>query len=156
MPRYVFGFTFAALSSLIVLVSISCTTGKVSNRTGYGSPTLEQELVNDHLFKVTKYAEDNTYGYSPENPVMVGGPEDGPKNERRFLHALAGPNGETLDYFRLGSCCPFPTEKGFMGGGLLDMYEINYEGCEEPVVLFINMYDSDKLRAPVGFTLKYE
>ncbi|WP_255345422.1 hypothetical protein [Pontibacter sp. BAB1700] len=41
-----------------------------------------------------------------------------------------------------------------MGGGLLDKYSITYEGLAEPIILYINMYDSDKLKVPVGFTLK--
>lgn len=41
-----------------------------------------------------------------------------------------------------------------MGGGLLDIYEVSYEGLEKPVVIYINMYDAGELKAPVG--LKYK
>ena len=66
----------------------------------------------------------------------------------------AGPNGEESSYVRVGSCCPFNTPNGLMGGGLLDRYEIKWSGQTAPVYLYLNMYDKDELKAPVGFTIK--
>jgi len=123
----------------------------------YGSPNLKQELVNDQTFKIEDYSHDKTYGYSQENPVMVGGSaiSEGPKNERRFLNALAGSNGEEITYYRLGSCCNFTTKNsGFSNTGLLDKYSISYKGLKKDLVLYLNMYDSDTLKVPVGFQLK--
>jgi len=105
-------------------------------------------------FTLTVFSTDSTYGYSAANPIKVGGTEKGPANERKFLNALAGPNGETIRYERLGSCCPFDSPNGFMGGGLLDKYEIKWSGQAKPVILYINMYDYDALKVPVGFTVK--
>jgi hypothetical protein len=84
---------------------------------------------------------------------MVGGISEGPKNERRFLNALAGPNGEKISYNRLGSCCPFNT-KNSPFGGMLDKYEITYPGLEKSLIIYINMYDSKELVVPVGLKLK--
>lgn len=42
---------------------------------------------------------------------------------------------------------------GFMGRGLLDVYEVTYDGLPEPVELYLNLYDYEQPRAPVGFTL---
>ena len=83
----------------------------------------------------------------------MGGTKEssGPVNERRFLNALLGPNGETVTYVRKGSCCAFKSPNGFNGVGLLDRYEVTYDGFETPVILFINMYDYGELKAPVGF-----
>lgn len=121
----------------------------------YGSPNLKQELIDDHTFKIELYSSDKTYGYTEKNPIMVGGNNEGPKNERRFLNALTGPNGEEIEYLRIGSCCNFRTRNSsFGGGGLLDMYNINYEGLKDDLVLYINMYDSDTLKVPVGLELK--
>ncbi|MCL2626077.1 MAG: hypothetical protein FWD46_04580 [Cystobacterineae bacterium] len=125
--------------------------------TGYGSPQVEQEWVDEQSFRIREYAADKTYGYSKKNPIMVGGAHEyqGPQNERRFLNALTGPKGEPIRYQRLGSCCPFYTRNGLIqDGGLLDMYEVSYEGLAAPVILYINMYDSDVLKVPLGFELK--
>jgi len=118
---------------------------------------VKQELVNDQMFLIKEYTTDKTYGYTEENPIMVGGGNEGPKNERRFLNALAGPKGEQITYQRLGSCCHFYTKNGtYSDTGLLDMYEITYKNIGAPIKLYINMYDSDTLKVPVGFTLKKE
>lgn len=114
-------------------------------------------LQNSNAFKLFGISEDGTYGYSEKNPIKVGGAtnSEGPKNEQRYLNALAGPNGEEISYKRLGSCCAFETENGFMGGGLLDRYEVKWKGGKKPVIIFINMYDMDdkELKAPKGLTL---
>jgi len=103
---------------------------------------------------VTIVSTDNTYGYTEGNPIKVGGTESGPANERKYLNTLAGPNGEEISYVRVGSCCPFNTPNGLMGGGLLDRYEIKWSGQTAPVYLYLNMYDKEELKAPVGFTIK--
>ena len=95
-------------------------------------------------------AED-TYGLVPENPVRVGG---GPSGERAYLSALRGPRGEPVRFQRLGSCCAFETPHGFNGRGLLDQYEVTYDGLEAPVVLYLDMYDAQAVRAPPGFRLE--
>lgn len=99
------------------------------------------------------------YGYTEEDPIKVGSEQinDGPANERAYLDNLTGPNGEPISYSRIGSCCEFETENSPFGGGLLDKYEITYEGIEEPVILYLNMYDPDedgKVEAPEGFKLE--
>lgn len=43
-----------------------------------------------------------------------------------------------------------------MGGGLLDVYEITYDGLDKPIELYINMYDYNDPMIPVGFTPKKE
>jgi len=99
-------------------------------------------------------SEDPTYGYNQENPIKVGGVKEhqGPENERRYLEALRGPTGQKISYNRVGSCCPFDAPDGFLGGGMLDIYEVTYEGVKTPVRLYLNMYDRDRLLAPRGFS----
>lgn len=99
------------------------------------------------------------FGRSPETPILVGGlsGQSGPASERAYLDRLRGPNGEAVTYERNGSCCPFPTENSPFGdAGLLDVYEVRYEGARRPIILYLNMYDPapDTLRAPEGFILK--
>ena len=136
--------------------------GKTSINLGYGSPRVKQELVDDRTFLLKEFSNDSTYGYTENNPIMVGGAreKEGPKNEQRFLNALAGPLGLPVIYKRVGSCCTFQTENGNLGGdgiirGVLDMYEVMHDSSNAPVILYINMYDSDVLKVPVGgFTIK--
>lgn len=102
----------------------------------------------------TEVNTDATYGFTEKNPIKVGGVENGPLNERQFLNSLSGPNGETVSYDRVGSCCEFATRNSPLGGGLLDMYKVSYEGKKDTVTMYLNMYDKAKLKAPVGFKFK--
>ena len=99
-------------------------------------------------------AHDKTYGYTQTNPIKVGGVESdaGPLRAREFLLALRGPHGEMIKYMRKGSCCPFPSQNGLMGGGLLDMYQVTYEGIHQPILLYFNMYDYVAPQVPPGFS----
>jgi hypothetical protein len=141
------------------IVLISCNATKKSSTISYGNPNVKQALIDEYTFKIEYFSNDPTYGYTQENPIMVGGAltSEGPLNERRFLNALTGPNGEELTYRRLGSCCIFSTKNStFQNSGLLDMYSITYSGLKEPITLYINMYDSDILKVPINFNLKYK
>jgi hypothetical protein len=132
-------YTLPLLLGLILLAS--CGTSK--------------EVLPRGPIKISKVTKDSTYG-SEKNPIMVGGVADskGPSNERAYLDLLLGPNGEEISYKRIESCCSFKSERGFMGKGLLDVYEIRYEGLKKPIFLYINMYDYSTLYAPVGFTIR--
>ncbi|MCA6075431.1 hypothetical protein [Fulvivirga sedimenti] len=114
---------------------------------------LEQGNQGIQLFGISS---DISYGYSANNPVNIGGDDLslGAIRQRLFLNSLAGPEGQSLKYMRIGSCCTFETEHGFDGMGLLDKYQITWEGQSEPVVLYLNMYDPGEIRAPVGFTVR--
>lgn len=117
----------------------------------------QARLLNNNTFELKEISDDETYGYTEKNPIMVGGVKssEGPLNERRFLNALMGPDGEEVEYVRKGSCCPFTTPNGFINnGGLLDRYEVTYQGLAKPVYVYINMYDFGILKAPKGFTFK--
>ena len=145
---------------LAICFFMSCSSSrKATSNNVYSSNTPTQSaspfpMLNNYTFKLTEISTDETYGYTTENPVKVGGVGWGPENERRYLNALTGPNGEEITYHRLGSCCPFNTPNGIMGGGMLDRYEIKYKGLSKPIIIYINMYDQDHLKAPKG--LKYK
>lgn len=138
---------------LIILTTVLSCSQNISGR-NYGSPNVKQELLDEKTLKITQYSTDKSYGYTAKNPIMVGGLNEGPLNELRFLNALTGPNGEMLQYNRLGSCCAFNTENSELGGGMLDQFSVTYEGLENSLVLYLNMYDSDTLKVPVGLELK--
>lgn len=152
MKNFIFSILFIALAS----VMFSCSGLKKTTTYHTFETGKMTELLDHYTFYISEYSSDPEYGYSQEKPVMVGGVEklEGPMNERRYLNALAGPYGEIISYTRLGSCCHFRSPRGFSGGGLLDIYEITWEGQETPVRLYLNMYDYGDLKVPVGFTLK--
>ncbi len=97
-------------------------------------------------------AADPEYGYTPEKPIKVGGVTEGPARERAFLAELRGPEGETVRFERLGSCCPFPSRNGIMGSGLLDIYLVWTGSSTEPKTLYLNMYEYEAPMVPLGFT----
>lgn len=101
---------------------------------------------------------ERNFGIDPRHPIVVGSEDlkEGPRNQQDYLNNLSGPNGEVITYTRLGSCCEFKTKNGFSGGGMLDKYEVTYEGLEEPIILYFNMYDPapEDLKVPEGLILK--
>ncbi|WP_203583477.1 hypothetical protein [Paludibacter sp. 221] len=115
-------------------------------------------LLNSQTFLLAEVSTDKNYGFSEKKPIKVGGVDrqEGPWNERRFLNALAGPNGEEISYYRLGSCCPVKSKNGLNGIGALDIYRVTWDGSKDTVSLYINMYDYEELKAPVGFTIKHK
>ena len=144
------------LGFLILVLFISCSASKKTTAINTaGNTNVETGLLDDQTFLLTEISTDQTYG-SKTNPVQVGGAKnsEGPKNERRFLNALAGPNGEKISYYRKGSCCEVKSENGFMGWAMLDNYRVTWEGSKDTVSIYINMYDAGVLKAPVGFTIK--
>jgi hypothetical protein len=132
-----------------VIMFFSCSTSKHAVKT---------DLKNSQTFELTEISTDPTYGLSEKNPIEVGGVDknEGPQNERRFLNALAGPNGEEISYYRAGSCCPIKSKADPFGFGsvMLDNYRVTWEGAEDTVSIYINMYDYGSLKAPIGFTIK--
>ena len=135
---------------VLIIFAISCSSTKSLNKDH------KQTLVDDNTFLISEVSTDKSYGLTEKNPVEVGGVKDliGPKNERRYLNALTGPNGEEISYFRAGSCCPIKSKNGFDGMAILDNYRVTWEGSKDTVSIYINMYDSGKLKAPYGFGIK--
>jgi hypothetical protein len=86
---------------------------------------------------------DDTYGYTQENPIEVGGDSfEGPSRERAYLDNLLGPNGETLSYEREGS---IPTDTT-----IVDAYRVTGSGID--TVLYLDEYNYSDPQAPVEFT----
>lgn len=138
---------FLAFSAVFILSACASSTSLTN-----GPKT---KLKDENTFLLKEISTDKTYGYTEGNPIRVGGALDnGPLNERRFLNALAGPDGQDISYIRTGSCCPFKTPNGIKGTGLLDRYEITIKGMSKKKILYFNMYDRAILKAPVGFTIK--
>lgn len=141
---------------LAIFSIAACSPSKKNSNTQTKGSNYKNEVTDAGTFAVEEAATDKNYAYTKENPVKVGSRIDGgPKNERKFLNALAGPNNEAIKYYRTGSCCPFKTPNAMIGGqGLLDRYKVFWDGCQDTLVIYINMYDEDKLQIPVGLQAK--
>lgn len=101
-------------------------------------------------------SNDPTYGFSQDNPINLGGFLRGTKYEGahiEYFQSLIGPNGEDVSVSRLGSCCEFIDESLPLGGGLLDRYQLSYEGIDKPIVVYVNLYKFEQPKAPIGFAL---
>lgn len=135
-------------AALLLFFFCSCSSAKKSQSTAQSSSSSPSTAA----IAVT----DENYGYAEQNPVKVGGTtSSGPANERAYLNSLTGPNGEALTFVRKGSCCPFKTPNGIIDNtGMLDRYEVTYSGLAKPVIIYINMYDKEELKAPKGFKFK--
>jgi hypothetical protein len=107
-------------------------------------------------FILTTISTDPKYGYDKDYPINVFYRSSvwEEVNQKLFLDALAGPNGEAIEYKRVGICCPFPSKNVNTGGGFLDIYEITYDGLSKPIVIYLNKYEKGVLMAPMGFTIK--
>ncbi|MGN6491572.1 MAG: hypothetical protein ACTHLE_06205 [Agriterribacter sp.] len=153
-------YTTIVLSFLFLACSSQKKTAVKSSdtETGVGDTRVYTvESLDENTYLLTEPATDKSYGYTKENPVKTGGSKEhsGPMNERRFLNALLGPNGESIGYFRAGSCCGFKTPNGLMNNmGLLDIYRVWWQGSKDTVSIYINMYDKGDLYIPVGFTAR--
>jgi hypothetical protein len=154
MPRF---FVFIAL-----LIIISCSSpkkGSTSSKQRGDTRIVAVEYIDDETYLLLEASNDRSYAFTESNPVKVGSAPSGsgPKNERRYLNALLGPEGQDIRYFRAGSCCPFKTPNGLIDNtGLLDRYRVFWDGSKDTLDIFINMYDEGDLRIPVGFTAKNE
>lgn len=90
-------------------------------------------------------SDDESYGYTKENAIRVGGDAfGGPAREREYLDTLRGPDGQVISYEREGSL-PFEDT-------ILDAYIVTYAGLDEPARLYLDEYSFEDLFAPVGFT----
>ena len=113
-------------------------------------------VLKNNAFVLTEVSTDKKYGYDEDYPINIfyRSTLNDTINQGRFLKALAGPNGEAIRYKKLESCCPFPTKKSPNGAGFLDVYEITWDGCKKPLLLYFNIYERGKLMVPKGLTAR--
>lgn len=139
---------------LLLLVTSCISTKSTLKNVNDNAPT--PRLLNNDTFVITEYSKDKKYGYNKDYPINIyyAGTQNETINQQRFFNALAGPKGEKITFTKLESCCPFPTKRSEMGAGLLDVYEVRWEGQQNPVKLYLNIYEKGVLMVPVGLTLK--
>ena len=143
------------LSIALLLLSVSCASTKSTLKNiDDNAPNLV--LTKENTFVITEYSKDKKYGYDADYPINLffRNTINETINQQRFLNALAGPKGEKITFTKLESCCPFPTKRTDLGAGLLDVYELKWDGQKKPVKLYLNIYEKGILMVPVGLTLK--
>jgi len=138
---------------LLLFVTSCISTKSTIKNIDNNAPT---PILNyNNTFLITEFSNDKKYGYDKDYPINIfyGTTRNESINQQRYFNALAGPNGEKITYTKLESCCPFPSKNSEMGAGLLDVYELKWEGQKNPVTLYLNIYEKGVLKVPVGFTL---
>ena len=92
-------------------------------------------------------AEDPEYGFSPDKPIQVGNTSliDGPVREQLYLLTLRGPENQEVIFTR-------QAPQFNQAGVIVDPYQIEYSGLEEPVLLYFDLYNFASLQVPIGFT----
>ncbi len=96
-----------------------------------------------------------SYGYSSKDPIKVGGvyQNQGVQREYQYSSMLEGLDNQPLKINRIGSCCDF--KYGLNQIGLLDNFAITYDGLNDTIYLYLDMYRMDGLpKIPIGFKLK--
>lgn len=102
-------------------------------------------------------SSDPEYGYTQEKPIKLGGFMVNSKyagKHSEYFEGLMGPHGEQVQVERLGSCCMFEDDSLELGGGLLDRYQLSYEGLKQPMIIYVNLYQFERPMAPQGFILE--
>lgn len=119
--------------------------------TDKGQPYFDQMLSSVKFLDATAVcpvSTDDTYGYTPENPIKVGGDAfGGASRESAYLDHLLDSDGGKITYERNGS--------NDFGGVILDIYVVTKSSGEEST-LYVDMYNYAEPQAPVGFTCQGE
>ncbi|MBX9807249.1 MAG: 2-dehydro-3-deoxyphosphooctonate aldolase [Flavobacteriaceae bacterium] len=144
----------ALLIALLICITSCTSTKSTIKNIDDDAPNLQ--LVENNTFYIAEFSKDRKYGYDKDYPINIffESTRNETINQQRFLNALAGPKGEKITYTKLESCCPFPTKRSDMGAGLLDVYELKWEGQKSPVILYLNIYEKGVLMVPFGLRLK--
>lgn len=146
--KLIFFFGFALL-----LLSCGGSTLVIKN---CSDKTPIPKLTAADTFVITQYSKEKRYGTEREYPINVfyGSSKNDSINVKRFLNALVGPHGESLNFNKVKTCCPFKSSHSDMGVGLLDQYEITWPNQKTPMLLYFNNYEKGPLLVPVGLRLK--
>lgn len=147
MKKLVLYFTLAIITS-------SCISTKSTIKNIDDNAAMPILLANN-TFAITEFSTDLKYGYDKDYPINLFylSANNETLNPERFLNTLAGPDGKKISYTKLENCCPFPSKRSEMGVGLLDVYEIKWEGQKKPVILYLNRYEKGVLKVPFGLRL---
>ncbi|SKC47711.1 hypothetical protein [Ohtaekwangia koreensis] len=143
---------------ILIVVIASCKSEKLHWTTKQKN-TLESIPEIDSILVLEGVSKSSKYGYTPEAPITLG-----VRNQyvsvtypEKYLNSLTGPQGEQVLYERVKSCCFFKTansDAAYQNVGVLEIYEVSYEGLKTPKLLYLNFFDEGKAFAPQGFLPK--
>lgn len=141
---------------LLVTFTLIISCGSIKSTLKNVDNTVPKPAMKDGHYVITEYSKDFKYGYDKNYPINIGFDNEkyGDRSIGYFFSALTGLNGEKITYKKIDSCCPFPTKRNVMGGGILDIYEITFEGNDKKIQLYINVIDKGKVLCPKGFLIK--
>ncbi len=144
------------LSACLIALAITSCTSTRSTIKNIDDSAIMPGLSKEKTFIITEISDNKKYGYDPDYPVNLGFMpiQTVEINVKRYFGALSGPDGQKLTYKKVDTCCPFPSKKNDMGAGVLDIYEITWEGLTEPIRIYINLYEKGKIVAPKGFGIR--
>ena len=115
---------------------------------------------DNEVHQLTKMATSHSYGYSRELPIQVGQSKgNSNKNITDYLDLLRDGKGQPVTYAKAGRCCPYKTENGINGEGLLDTYKVFYrdeKGKKMETKLFFTIYDYKLPKVPIGFKTEHD
>ncbi|MDD3625984.1 MAG: hypothetical protein PHV06_01570 [bacterium] len=98
-------------------------------------------------------SDDETYGYTPENPIKIGAVNNGPMWIEEYLKSITGPSGEKIEFKQLGSYSEEATDYP-IGPGALEVYQITYPNLDKPLKLYFDNYNYVRPKAPKGLKIK--
>ncbi|MCO6148687.1 2-dehydro-3-deoxyphosphooctonate aldolase [Flavobacterium sp. NRK1] len=146
---------YLIIAFLLMALVTSCVSTRNTIR-NIDDTAIMPPLSKEKTFIVTEISSDKKYGYDQDYPVNLGflPITIAEMNVKRFFGALSGPEGQQITYTKVDSCCPFPSKKNDMGAGILDIYEVTWEGLATPKRIYINLYEKGKVIAPHGFGIR--
>lgn len=109
---------------------------------------------------IKENAREEKYGWTARDPIGLGGyyseipGETGFDRQQQYLNSLWGPEGETVFYERIGTCCPFDLFGAPLDKGMLDVYALTWEEQTEPKHLYLDRFREGPIRIPAGLTTK--
>lgn len=85
---------------------------------------------------------DPTYGFSPDNPIQIGGGAASQARETQYLNTLLGPLGQLVSFQPVG--------QENHGDRLLSVYQLNFAQLEQPMRIYMDPNSYGSPYAPVG------
>jgi len=139
----------------LLFLTISCVSTKLTIK-NIDNNAKQPSMLDEKTYELTETSSNKKYGFDKDYPINLGFGllRERESNKEFFLNALCGPNGEKIIYSHKGNCCPFPTDKSQLGGGMLDIYTIDWDGNTKPITIYINVYEKGKILIPFGLSAK--
>lgn len=90
---------------------------------------------------------DQFYGRTKDTPIPIGNINlyDGKQREELYLLTLRGPGNEEILFTR-------QQPRYNSAGTIVDAYEITYQGLENPIMIYFDIYHFETPQAIMGFT----